>query len=45
MILVYCVINNFIGLFYEYCTSIRHYLEKINIHCDVTASLTFWFLA
>ena len=25
VILVYCVINNFIGLFYEYYTFIKHY--------------------
>ena len=37
--LVYCVINNFIELFSEYYTFIRHYWgEKINIRCEVVTS-------
>ena len=38
VILLYCEINNFIGLFYEYCIFIRHYWKKINIHCEVVTS-------
>ena len=37
--LVYYANNNFMGLFYELCTSIRHYWrKKINMHCELVTS-------
>ena len=40
---VYYANNHFMGLFYEFCTFIRHYWKKINIHCELVTSQPHWF--
>ena len=45
--LVFHATNNFVGLFYEYCSFIRHYWKKSisSVSSDVTTSLICWFPA
>ena len=38
MIFLYNANNHSMGLFYEYCTFIRYYWKKINIHCELVRS-------
>ena len=36
---MWCYANNhYVGLFYEYCSFIRHYWKKINILCELVTS-------